>query len=199
EARRGHHDRRGAEEDRGGAPRPPEARRRLGGLHLPPLEAGRREGAGPRLERRLRHGLRDPSRAAGRHPGQRRAPREGDPLAEDPPAGERTLVHALAQQGRQEFPDARGHGLRAPRPALLRRGVLAEMKPLRPGLLALLALSASCAGAPPPTTTEPVGDAIRPFKIHVDESVLADLRLRLDRTRMPAAPEGAGWEMGVPT
>jgi len=73
------------------------------------------------------------------------------------------------------------------------------MKPLRPGLLALLALSASCAGAPPPTTTEPVGDAIRPFKIHVDESVLADLRLRLDRTRMPAAPEGAGWEMGVPT
>ena len=38
---------------------------------------------------------------------------------------------------------------------------------------------------------------IRPFTIHVEESVLADLRQRLDRTRWPDQIEGSRWEYGV--
>jgi pimeloyl-ACP methyl ester carboxylesterase len=58
----------------------------------------------------------------------------------------------------------------------------------------LLAAAASCAVDRVP---EPAPEAVRPFRIHVDERVLADLRERLDRTRFPAAVEGTGWEMGV--
>jgi len=45
-----------------------------------------------------------------------------------------------------------------------------------------------------PAQAEP---AIRPFTIQVDDSVLADLRLRLDRTRWPDQLPGTGWEYGV--
>lgn len=41
-------------------------------------------------------------------------------------------------------------------------------------------------------------DAIEPFRIHVDDEVLADLRNRLDRTRFPDQIDGTGWEYGVP-
>jgi pimeloyl-ACP methyl ester carboxylesterase len=38
---------------------------------------------------------------------------------------------------------------------------------------------------------------VRPFKIRVDEAVLADLRDRLARTRWPDPIEGSGWTYGV--
>ncbi|WP_330234861.1 epoxide hydrolase family protein [Streptomyces sp. NBC_00566] len=40
--------------------------------------------------------------------------------------------------------------------------------------------------------------AVRPFRIAVPESELADLRDRLDRTRWPDELPGAGWDHGVP-
>jgi len=39
--------------------------------------------------------------------------------------------------------------------------------------------------------------AIKPFRIAVDESVLADLHSRLERTRWPSAIAVAGWDYGV--
>lgn len=39
---------------------------------------------------------------------------------------------------------------------------------------------------------------IEPFTIHVEDAVLKDLKARLERTRWPGAPEGAGWESGTP-
>ncbi|MFF7381879.1 alpha/beta fold hydrolase [Streptomyces griseoluteus] len=46
-------------------------------------------------------------------------------------------------------------------------------------------------------TTAP-GSGIRPFRIDVPESELADLRHRLDRTRWPDELPGVGWDYGVP-
>ena len=62
-------------------------------------------------------------------------------------------------------------------------------------LTVLLLATASCAVEPAPSKTP--GDEIRPFKIHVGDDVLADLRERLDRTRFPEAVDGSAWEMGV--
>jgi pimeloyl-ACP methyl ester carboxylesterase len=39
---------------------------------------------------------------------------------------------------------------------------------------------------------------MRPFSVHVDDSVLDDLRRRLAATRWPDEPPGAGWEQGAP-
>jgi len=39
---------------------------------------------------------------------------------------------------------------------------------------------------------------IERFGIHVEDSVLEDLRDRLDRTRIPDQIEGTGWEYGIP-
>src|SRR5262245_33270797 len=39
---------------------------------------------------------------------------------------------------------------------------------------------------------------IERFEIHVDDSVLEDLRSRLARTRFPDQIENTGWECGVP-
>src|SRR5499425_1037321 len=43
-----------------------------------------------------------------------------------------------------------------------------------------------------------MSEAIERFQIHVDESVLEDLRSRLARTRFPDQIEGTGWEYGIP-
>jgi pimeloyl-ACP methyl ester carboxylesterase len=43
----------------------------------------------------------------------------------------------------------------------------------------------------------PSQTAVRPFKIHVEDSVLEDLKERLARTRWPEQVEGSGWEYGV--
>jgi pimeloyl-ACP methyl ester carboxylesterase len=40
-------------------------------------------------------------------------------------------------------------------------------------------------------------DAVVPFKIHVDDSVLTDLKQRLARTRFPGDIPGAGWDYGT--
>ncbi len=58
----------------------------------------------------------------------------------------------------------------------------------------LLALAA-CAQAPTPVPISP--DAIRPYRVHVDDAVLSDLRDRLARTRWPDQIEGSGWTYGV--
>ncbi len=41
------------------------------------------------------------------------------------------------------------------------------------------------------------GDAIVPFKIHVPDAVLADLKQRLARTRFPEAIPGSAWDYGT--
>ena len=43
-----------------------------------------------------------------------------------------------------------------------------------------------------------MSDAIRPFQIHVDDAVLADLRQRLQRTRWPEAELVDDWSQGIP-
>ena len=40
-------------------------------------------------------------------------------------------------------------------------------------------------------------DAVRPFKIHVDDAVLADLKQRLARTRFPGEIDGSSWDYGT--
>jgi pimeloyl-ACP methyl ester carboxylesterase len=44
-----------------------------------------------------------------------------------------------------------------------------------------------------------MSDTIARFEIHVEESVLEDLKSRLARTRFPDQIEGTGWEQGIPT
>jgi pimeloyl-ACP methyl ester carboxylesterase len=43
-----------------------------------------------------------------------------------------------------------------------------------------------------------MSEAIEKFRIHVDDSVLEDLRRRLAQTRFPDQIEGTGWEYGIP-
>ena len=62
--------------------------------------------------------------------------------------------------------------------------------------------ASSAAAAEPPallsTAAQPAGDAgIEPYTIAVPDDVLADLRERLDRARLPDEPEGAGWDLGT--
>jgi len=40
--------------------------------------------------------------------------------------------------------------------------------------------------------------SIRPFRVHVEDSMLTDLRERLARTRWPDELNGVGWDYGVP-
>jgi len=40
-------------------------------------------------------------------------------------------------------------------------------------------------------------DAVRPFTIHVDDSLLADLKQRLARTRFPGEISGSSWDYGT--
>jgi epoxide hydrolase len=42
------------------------------------------------------------------------------------------------------------------------------------------------------------GERIRPFRVEIPDSELADLRQRLDRTRWPDELPGVGWAYGVP-
>ena len=69
------------------------------------------------------------------------------------------------------------------------------------------AMSAQGEGAgagPRPAAAAPQGqgaaadpDAIRPFTIDVPDAVLADLEIRLDRTRLPDELPGTGWDYGT--
>ena len=43
-----------------------------------------------------------------------------------------------------------------------------------------------------------MSEPIDPFHVQVDESVLEDLRHRLERTRFPDQIDGTGWEYGIP-
>src|SRR5262245_35085180 len=44
---------------------------------------------------------------------------------------------------------------------------------------------------------KPDADAIKPFKIALDDAVLRDLKERLARTRFPDTIEGSGWDYGI--
>lgn len=44
-----------------------------------------------------------------------------------------------------------------------------------------------------------MSEAIEPFQVRVEDSVLDDLRGRLEQTRFPDQIEGTGWEYGIPT
>ncbi len=57
---------------------------------------------------------------------------------------------------------------------------------------------AACATAPASAPARPPeGAAVRPFKVHVEEAVLEDLRGRLARTRWPDQIPGSAWTYGV--
>jgi len=56
---------------------------------------------------------------------------------------------------------------------------------------------ASRAWAQKPDGPKAESEAIKPFQIKVDETVLKDLKERLARARFPDAIDGAGWEYGV--
>ena len=67
-----------------------------------------------------------------------------------------------------------------------------------------LALAAGVSGPAPWSASAPAaasqsaaGAAIEPFTIDVPDSVLADLKERLARARMPDEPEGVGWQLGM--
>ena len=67
-----------------------------------------------------------------------------------------------------------------------------------------LALAAGVAGPAPwsaparATVSQAAPDAaIEPFTIDIPDDVLADLKERLARTRMPDEPEGVGWQLGM--
>jgi pimeloyl-ACP methyl ester carboxylesterase len=72
---------------------------------------------------------------------------------------------------------------------------------------AALALLVSVAAPGPPalahtaaqTATRADDTTIRPFRINVPDDVLADLKARLRRPRIPAPLQGDGWELGTDT
>ena len=64
-------------------------------------------------------------------------------------------------------------------------------------LLISVVLFAIQFGNGPAVQAEEAGDAIRPFQIKVEQSVLDDLQQRLKGTRWPDALEGTSWEYGV--
>jgi pimeloyl-ACP methyl ester carboxylesterase len=43
-----------------------------------------------------------------------------------------------------------------------------------------------------------MSDVVEPFEVRVDDAVLADLRTRLELTRIPDQIEDTGWEYGIP-
>ena len=55
-----------------------------------------------------------------------------------------------------------------------------------------------CAAALPVAAQRPTAnDEVRPFTIHVDDSVLTDLRQRLARTRFPGEIDNSSWDYGT--
>ncbi|HXX93905.1 MAG TPA: epoxide hydrolase [Planctomycetota bacterium] len=69
----------------------------------------------------------------------------------------------------------------------------------RSWLLAALGILGACSAPPaaPPPSSGPDPKALYPFKIALDESVLADLRDRLSKTRFPDQIPGSGWTYGA--
>jgi pimeloyl-ACP methyl ester carboxylesterase len=62
--------------------------------------------------------------------------------------------------------------------------------------IAILVCAAMSRSVAAQSATSPP-DAIRPFKIHIDDSLLADLRQRLARTRFPGEISGSSWDYGT--
>lgn len=53
-------------------------------------------------------------------------------------------------------------------------------------------------GGVPLAYAQPLSDAVKPFRVQVDDATLADLKDRLARTRWPDELSEAGWDYGVP-
>lgn len=67
------------------------------------------------------------------------------------------------------------------------------------GVLIGIEHAAAAEEADPPASPAPAASAeLRPFRLHVADEDLADLRARLERTRWPHALDGQGWRYGVP-
>jgi pimeloyl-ACP methyl ester carboxylesterase len=62
---------------------------------------------------------------------------------------------------------------------------------------AIALLGLGLAAAPLAAQPKKDPDAVRPFRVKVDDTVLTDLKARLDRARWPDAVDGAGWDHGV--
>src|SRR5262249_3166379 len=62
--------------------------------------------------------------------------------------------------------------------------------------LAIL-LSAATIGSVAAQHAATQSEAVRPFKIHVDDSVLTDLKQRLARTRFPGEINNSSWDYGT--
>lgn len=62
---------------------------------------------------------------------------------------------------------------------------------------AVMVSRARAAAAVPVAMQSTGNDAIVPFKIHVSDDVLTDLKVRLARTRFPDEIDGAGWDYGT--
>jgi pimeloyl-ACP methyl ester carboxylesterase len=63
-----------------------------------------------------------------------------------------------------------------------------------------LTIAVLCAGAAQFVSAQRApapNDAVRPFTIHVDDAVLADLKQRLARTRFPGEIDGSAWDYGT--
>jgi pimeloyl-ACP methyl ester carboxylesterase len=66
------------------------------------------------------------------------------------------------------------------------------------GLLTAGAIVPRHGGAQPqPASSRTPADAVVPFQIRVPDAVLADLRQRLGRTRLPGEIRGSGWDYGT--
>ena len=78
-------------------------------------------------------------------------------------------------------------------------------KPNRPGAgratlqIVIVAALLTIAGQAQPSPAAPAsGDSsVKPFKIDISDSILEDLRARLDRTRFPDQLDGVGWDYGT--
>jgi len=68
------------------------------------------------------------------------------------------------------------------------------MKPALRRCVAILFLAATASLANLAAADEPL--SAKPFTVHVEDSVLADLRQRLERTRWPDQIPGSGWDRG---
>lgn len=68
------------------------------------------------------------------------------------------------------------------------------MKLARRRCIAILFLAATASLANHVAAEEPL--TVKPFTVHIEDSVLADLRQRLERTRWPDQIPGSGWDHG---
>ena len=65
------------------------------------------------------------------------------------------------------------------------------------GAIVASLLALAVAAAEPRAAAQSSSTAVVPYKIHVDDAVLADLEDRLARARLPGELRGGGWDYGM--